>query len=199
MPNGNLTVILHGLEKVEIKEYLTAEPYFKASVAPLKDSVPERSNIEFDALVDSIKDVALGIINISPNMPKEAAFAIKNIDSKRGIINFICSNIDLPDADRQRLLEAPGLLARARRLLEIMIREQQLVELKNEIQTKVKQDIDQQQRDYFLQQQMRTIQDELGGDRPTRTSTNCARKPKRSSGRMRPKSSSSRSWASWNG
>ena len=86
MPNGNLTVILHGLEKVEIKEYLTAEPYFKASVAPLKDSVPERSNIEFDALVDSIKDVALGIINISPNMPKEAAFAIKNIDSKRGII-----------------------------------------------------------------------------------------------------------------
>ena len=164
MPNGNLTVILHGLEKVEIKEYLTAEPYFKASVAPLKDSVPERSNIEFDALVDSIKDVALGIINISPNMPKEAAFAIKNIDSKRGIINFICSNIDLPDADRQRLLEAPGLLARARRLLEILIREQQLVELKNEIQTKVKQDIDQQQRDYFLQQQMRTIQDELGGD-----------------------------------
>ena len=124
MPNGNLTVILHGLEKVEIKEYLTAEPYFKASVAPLKDSVPERSNIEFDALVDSIKDVALGIINISPNMPKEAAFAIKNIDSKRGIINFICSNIDLPDADRQRLLEAPGLLARARRLLEILIREQ---------------------------------------------------------------------------
>ena len=164
MPNGNLTVILHGLEKIEIKEYLSAEPYFKANITTLKDSVPERNNIEFEALVDSIKDVALGIINSSPNMPKEAAFAIKNIDSKRGIINFICSNIDLPDSDRQRLLEAPGLLARSRRLLEILIREQQLVELKNEIQAKVKQDIDQQQRDYFLQQQMRTIQDELGGD-----------------------------------
>ena len=164
MPNGNLTVILHGLEKIEIKEYLSAEPYFKANITTLKDSVPERNNIEFEALVDSIKDVAWGIINSSPNMPKEAAFAIKNIDSKRGIINFICSNIDLPDSDRQRLLEAPGLLARSRRLLEILIREQQLVELKNEIQAKVKQDIDQQQRDYFLQQQMRTIQDELGGD-----------------------------------
>ena len=119
MPNGNLTVILHGLEKIEIKEYLSAEPYFKANITTLKDSVPERNNIEFEALVDSIKDVALGIINSSPNMPKEAAFAIKNIDSKRGIINFICSNIDLPDSDRQRLLEAPGLLARSRRLLEI--------------------------------------------------------------------------------
>ncbi|MFR5870761.1 MAG: LON peptidase substrate-binding domain-containing protein [Alistipes sp.] len=97
-------------------------------------------------------------------MPKEATFAIKNIDNKRGTINFICSNMDLPDADRQRLLEAPGLLARARRLLEILVREQQIAELKNEIQGKVKQNIDQQQREYFLQQQIRTIQDELGGD-----------------------------------
>ena len=141
-----------------------SEPYFKASVATLKDSTPDPSNIEFEALVDSIKDVALNIINVSPQMPKEATFAIKNIDNKRGIINFICSNLDLPDSDRQRLLEAPGLLARARRLLEILVREQQLAELKNEIQSKVKQDIDQQQREYFLQQQIRTIQDELGGD-----------------------------------
>ena len=164
MPNGNLTVILHGLEKVEISEFVVSEPYFKASVATLKDSAPDQNNIEFEALVDSIKDVALNIINVSPQMPKEATFAIKNIDNKRGIINFICSNLDLPDSDRQRLLEAPGLLARARRLLEILVREQQLAELKNEIQSKVKQDIDQQQREYFLQQQIRTIQDELGGD-----------------------------------
>ena len=164
MPNGNLTVILHGLEKIEITEFLSSDPYFTAKVNPLKDSAPERGNVEFGALVDSIRDVALNIINISPNMPKEASFAIKNIDSKRGIINFICSNIDLADADRQRLLEAPGLLARARRLLEILIREQQLVELKSEIQSKVKQNLDQQQREYFLQQQIRTIQDELGGD-----------------------------------
>ncbi|MEG2240859.1 MAG: AAA family ATPase, partial [Alistipes sp.] len=162
MPNGNLTVILNGLEKIEIKEYITSEPYFKARVSPLRDTVPDLKSIEFEALVDSIRDVALGIINVSSSMPKEAAFAIKNIDSKRGIINFICSNLDLSDEDRQALLEAPGLLARARKLLEILIREQQLVELKNQIQERVKQEIDKQQRDYYLQQQMRTIQDELG-------------------------------------
>lgn len=164
MPNGNLTVILHGLEKIEISNIITSDPYFTASVISLKDSSPEHNNIEFNALVDSVRDVAVNIINISQNMPKEALFAIKNIDSKRGTINFICSNMELEDTDRQRLLEAPGLLARARRLLEILIREQQLVELKREIQVKVKQDLDQQQREYFLNQQIRTIQEELGGD-----------------------------------
>lgn len=164
MPNGNLTVILHGIEKIEIREYLSSEPYFTASVTALKDTAPDNGNVEFGALVDSIRDVALGIVNTSSSVPKEAAFAIKNIDSRRGLINFVCSNMDLSDADRQQLLEAPGLLARARKLLEILIREQQLLELKNEIQSKVKQELDRQQRDYFLQQQMRTIQDELGGD-----------------------------------
>ena len=161
MPNGNLTVILNGLEKIEVKEYVSTEPYFQASVTPLRDSSPDVKSLEFEALVDSIRDIALGIIAISPDMPKEAAFAIKNIDSKRGIINFICSNLELSDEDRQSL-ESPGLLARARKLLEILVREQQLVELKNEIQSRVKQEIDKQQRDYYLQQQMRTIQDELG-------------------------------------
>ena len=162
MPNGNLTVILNGLEKVEIGEYVSSDPYLQAKVTPLKDSTPDEKNVEFNALVDSIRDVALNIINISPNMPKEAIFAIKNIDSRRGIINFICTNLELSDEDRQSLLEAPGLLARARKLLEILIRDQQLIELKNEIQEKVKQEIDKQQRDYYLQQQMRTIQAELG-------------------------------------
>ena len=97
-----------------------------------------------------------------PTCPRRRFFAIKNIDSRRGIINFICTNLELSDEDRQSLLEAPGLLARARKLLEILIRDQQLIELKNEIQEKVKQEIDKQQRDYYLQQQMRTIQDELG-------------------------------------
>ncbi len=164
MPNGNLTVILHGLEKFEIREFVSSEPYFKATVSILKDSIPDQKSVEFDALVESIKDVALNIIHISPALPKEASFAIKNIDSNRGIINFVCSNLDLPDADRQKLLEAPGLLSRAKYLLEILVREQQLLQLKNEIQSKVKQDLDQQQRDYFLQQQIRTIQEELGGD-----------------------------------
>lgn len=163
MPNGNLTVILHGIEKFEIREFVSSEPFFKASVRPLKDLTPEKSNLELDALIDSVKEIALDIIGQSSNIPQEATFAIKNISSRRGIINFICSNIDLPDSDRQALLEAPGLIARARKLLEILIREQQLIELKNEIQMKVKEDIDQQQREYYLQQQMRTIQDELGG------------------------------------
>ncbi len=162
MPNGNLTVILAGLEKIEVNEYITTQPYFKATVTPIQDTTPDPKNVEFTALVDSIREVALSIINISQSMPKEAAFAIKNLDSSRAIVNFICSNMDLTDDDRQQLLEAPGLLARSRRLLEILVREQQLAELKNDIQNKVKQDIDKQQRDYYLQQQMRVIQDELG-------------------------------------
>ena len=162
MPNGNLTVILSGLEKIEVGEYISTQPYFKATVTPIQDTTPDAKNVEFMALVDSIKEVALSIINISQSMPKEAAFAIKNLDSSRAIVNFICSNMDLTDDDRQHLLEAPGLLARSRRLLEILVREQQLAELKNDIQNRVKRDIDKQQKDYYLQQQMRTIQDELG-------------------------------------
>ncbi|MCL2560911.1 MAG: endopeptidase La [Rikenellaceae bacterium] len=164
MPNGNLTVILHGLEKIEIRKFLASDPYYMASVVAIKESLPSSNNAEFDALIDSIRDISLNIINIAPNIPKEAAFAIKNIDSKRGLVNFICSNFDLEDADRQHLLEAPGLVARAERLLEILVKLQQLIELKSEIQGKVKQDMDQQQREYYLQQQMRTIQEELGGD-----------------------------------
>ena len=164
MPNGNLTVILSGLEKIEVGEYLATEPFFKARVTPLLDATPDKNSVEFDALVDSIRDVALNIINTSPSMPKEASFAIKNIDSHRGIVNFICSNLDFSDEDRQMLLEAPGLMARSRKLLEILIREQQLLEIKQDIQGKVKQEIDKQQRDYYLQQQMRTIQQELGDD-----------------------------------
>lgn len=164
MPNGNLTIILHGLEKFEINSYVSSDPYFTATVTSIKDSIPDANNIEFNALVDSIRDVALNIIHVSPSMPKEASFAIKNIDGQRGLVNFVCTNFELLDSDRQSLLEAPGLLARSRKLLEILVREQQLVELKSEIQSKVKRELDQQQRDYFLQQQMKTIQEELGGD-----------------------------------
>ena len=164
MPNGNLTVILHGLEKFEVHDYVTSEPYYKARVRPLHDINPDKDNVKFEALVESIKDIAVNIIKLSPSLPQEATFAIKNIDSKKGIINFISSNIEFSDADRQNLLEAPGLLIRAQRLLEILVCEQQLLQLKSEIQQRVKQDIDAQQREYYLQQQIRTIQDELGGD-----------------------------------
>ena len=148
MPNGNLTVILSGLEKIEVGEYISTDPFFKATVTPLLDSAPDKNNPEFNALVEAVRDTALRIISISPTMPKEATFAIKNIDSHRGTINFICSNLEFSDDDRQALLEAPGLLARSRKLLEILIREQQLLELKQEIQEKVKTEIDKQQRDY---------------------------------------------------
>lgn len=162
MPGGNLTVILHGLEKFEIKEFISSDPYYRAAVSPLHDTVPERSNVEFEAIVDSIREVSLNIVNISPSIPSEATFAIKNIDSKRGLINFVSSNIEFSDADRQALLESPGLMSRGRKLLEILLKEQKNIEVKNEIQSRVRQGMDQQQREYFLQQQMRTIQEELG-------------------------------------
>lgn len=164
MPNGNLTVILHGQQKFELGDFVALDPFFKARITPLLDIAPDKDSLKFEALVESVKDIAINIISLSPSIPKEATFAIKNIETNNGIINFICSNIDLSDTDRQHLLEAPGLFVRAQRLLEILVKEQQMLMLKNEIQMKVKRDIDSQQRDYYLQQQMRTIQEELGGD-----------------------------------
>ncbi len=162
MPNGTITAILSGIEKIEVLNYTAEEPYMVAQVMRVEDIPIDENDVRYSAIVESIKDVALNIIKLSPSMPKEAAFAIKNIDSYRGIINFICTNMEFTDDDRQVLLETPGLRQRADKLLEILIREQQLTELKNEIQSKVKVEIDQQQRDYYLQQQLRTIQDELG-------------------------------------
>ncbi len=162
MPNGTLTVILNGVEKIQVVDYITTEPYMRANVLAMHDMLAETDSLAFDAVVESVRDIALAIIKISSSIPKEAAFAIKNIDSKRGIINFICTNLEFSDEDRQVLLETSGLMERAKKLLEILIREQNLAELKNEIQSKVKAEIDQQQRDYYLQQHLRTIQEELG-------------------------------------
>ncbi|MFI3261305.1 MAG: endopeptidase La [Rikenellaceae bacterium] len=164
MPNGNLTVILQGHKKFELGEFTSTEPFFTANIIPLNDIVPASEDMAFEALVETIKDIAINIISINPTIPKEASFAIKNIDTKQGLINFISSNFEFSNVDRQNLLEAPGLLIRSQRLLEILVKEQQMLNLKNEIQQKVKQDIDAQQRDYYLQQQMRTLQEELGGD-----------------------------------
>lgn len=165
MPNGSLTAILHGIEKFEINKFISKEPYYTASITRITDSEYKgKKNIKFDALIESIKDIAINIINLSPNIPKETIFAIKNLDSNRGVINFVSSNIDFDDNDRQLLLEAPGVLARANKLLELLVKEQQLLKIKNELQQRVKQDIDSQQKEYFLQQQLRTIQEELGSD-----------------------------------
>lgn len=162
MPGGNLTVILHGVAKFEVKEFVSSEPYFRASVKPIKDLTPEKNNEEFNNLIETIRQVAIDMVSMSSSIPQEAQFAIKNIDSSRGLINFISSNMEFSDEERQGLLEAPGVIPRAKLLLEILLREQKNLEVKNDIQAKVRQGMDQQQREYFLQQQLRTIQDELG-------------------------------------
>jgi ATP-dependent Lon protease len=164
MPDGSTSVILQGLHRFQVLEYITTEPYFIASVQTLTDDPTNEKDKEFEALISSIKDFAIKIINLSPNMPQEAAFAIKNIDNYYFLINFICSNIELPAPDKQKLLEQNDLKSRSTLLLELMGREIQLLEIKNDIQSKVKLDMSQQQREYFLHQQMKTIQDELGGN-----------------------------------
>lgn len=163
MPDGSTSVILQGLHRFQVLEYITTEPYFIASIQTIVDDPTNDKDKEFEALISSIKDFATKIINLSPNMPQEAAFAIKNIDNHYFLINFICSNIELPAPDKQKLLEQNDLKSRSTLLLELMGREIQLLEIKNDIQSKVKLDMSQQQREYFLHQQMKTIQDELGG------------------------------------
>lgn len=165
MPNGNLTAILHGVEKFEVTEYCSSEPYFTAKIATLADKpTSPKDELKFEALVESIKDISINLINLSTSIPRETIFAIKNLNNSRGIINFVSTNLDFSDEDRQALLEAPGLYSRATKLLELLVKDQQLAKIKNDLQSKVKLEIDSQQREYFLQQQLRTIQEELGGD-----------------------------------
>ncbi len=163
MPDGSTSVILQGLHRFQITEIVSSEPFFMASVETLTDDPVDEKDKEFEALISSIKDYSLKIIGMSPNMPQEASFAIKNIDNYYFLINFICSNIELPATDKQKLLEQNNLISRSNLLLEFLGREMQLLEIKNDIQAKVKLDMNQQQREYFLHQQMKTIQDELGG------------------------------------
>ncbi|HZJ73872.1 MAG TPA: endopeptidase La [Perlabentimonas sp.] len=163
MPDGSTSVILQGLHRFQVLEYVTTEPYFMATVQTMVDKHTNETNKELEALISSVKDFATKIIKLSPNLPQEAGFAIKNIDNHYFLINFICSNIELPAPDKQKLLEQNDLKSRSDLLLELMGREIQLLEIKNDIQTKVKTDMNQQQREYFLHQQMKTIQDELGG------------------------------------
>ncbi len=163
MPDGTTSVILQGLSRFAVNEFTSVDPFFMANVSLLVDTMPEEDDREFKAIVSSIKDIALRIINLSPNVPPEAAFAIKNIDGTKFLVNFICSNSELPATEKQTLLEKNDFKERSIQLLQSLTREVQLLELKNDIQTKVRMDMDQQQREYYLHQQMKTIQDELGG------------------------------------
>lgn len=163
MPDGNVTVILQGKKRFEIDKITSTEPYFKAKVKEVAEARPTRKNKEFKAVIESIKDLALQIINESPNIPSEASFAIKNIESNSFLINFVSSNLNVDVADKQKLLEINSLEERAMETLKFMNIEFQKLALKNDIQSKVRYDLDQQQREYFLHQQIKTIQEELGG------------------------------------
>ncbi len=163
MPDGNTTVIIQGKKRFEVAEVLTKKPYLTATVRETQETRPEKNSKEFLAIIESIKDLALKIIRDNPNIPSEASFAIKNIQSDSFLINFVSSNLNLEVQAKQELLEIGDLKERALATLKYMNVELQKLELKNDIQSKVRSDLDKQQRDYFLHQQMKTIQEELGG------------------------------------
>lgn len=163
MPDGNTTVIIQGKKRFEIAEVLTKDPYITATVRETKEERPSPEDGEFLAIIESIKELSLQIIRNNPNIPSEASFAIKNIQSNSFLINFVSSNLNLDVKDKQELLEIGNLQERALATLKYMNIEFQKLELKNDIQSKVRSDMDQQQREYYLHQQMKTIQEELGG------------------------------------
>ena len=163
MPDGNITIILQGKKRFEIAEVVSEEPYITATVKEVPEKRPKKNDTEFNAIIDSLKELAVKIIQESPNLPSEATFAIKNIESKSFLVNFVSSNMNLSVKEKQDLLKINDLKDRALETLRFMNVELQKLELKNDIQSKVRFDLDQQQREYFLHQQMKTIQEELGG------------------------------------
>ncbi len=164
MPDGSTTAIIQGRKRMVLNQLVSEDPYFIASVTPIPEMKPELLSKDFDAIVGSLKDLSLKIIKINPNISPEASFAIKNIENNTYLINFICSNTDIKVQDKQKLLEINNLRDRGFMLLEFLVQEIQVLELKNELQSKVKSDLDQQQREFLLHQQMKTIQNELGGN-----------------------------------
>jgi ATP-dependent Lon protease len=163
MPDGNTTVIIQGKKRFQISKLISNQPYMSAQITEVPEINPLKADAQFSAIIESIKDLALQIIKQSPNIPSEASFAIKNIESNSFLINFVSSNMNLSVVEKQKLLEVNGLQERALQTLKHMNVEFQRLELKNDIQSKVQSDMSQQQREYFLQQQMKTIQEELGG------------------------------------
>lgn len=163
MPDGNTTTIIQGKKRFEINQIQSEEPYIKADIKKVDEDRNLIENSEFNAIVDSIKEMALRIIEESQNIPTEASFAIKNIQSHSFLINFVSSNMSLTVKEKQEILSTLNIKERALLCLEYMNVEYQKLELKNDIQSRVRQDLDQQQREYYLHQQMKTIQEELGG------------------------------------
>ncbi len=163
MPDGNVTVIIQGKKRFSIEKIISEEPYITADIKEIKEIKPKSDNKEFNATIESIKDIALQIIEENPNIPSEASFAIKNIQSDSFLVNFVCSNMNLSIEEKYKILITNDLQERALMCLKEMNIELQKLSLKNDIQSKVRSDLDQQQREYFLNQQIKTIQEELGG------------------------------------
>ena len=162
MPDGSSTVILQGKKRMNLVGFVQSEPYLIANVKPFNDKREKNLSKESHALFDSLKDMALSIIKQSPNIPSEASFAIKNIESPTFLVNFISSHMQADVVDKQKMLEETGVMDRANSLLKHLDKELQILKLKNDIQSRVRVDIDQQQKEYFLHQQMKEIQNELG-------------------------------------
>ncbi len=166
LPDGNTTIIIQGKSKFEIVEFTQKEPFITAKIKVIKDNFPAKLNKENKALIQSIKDSSLKILKLNPEIPKEAQFAIDNIETPSFLTHFLSSNLNVEVTEKQGILEVNDGIERAHKLLGFLLKEIQLLEIKHEINSKVNHDIDQQQRDYFLRQQMKVLQDELGFDTP---------------------------------
>ncbi len=164
MPDGTTTAIIQGKKRFQLEDILYDDPYHVGKILLKKEEGVPENDPEYNAIAESLKDMAGKIVKYSSNIPNEAGFALKNIENMLFLINFISSNTDVDYQNKQELLEIDNLKQRAIKLLEILSKQVSLLELKNDIQKKVKTDIDKQQREYFLHQQMKTIQDELGGN-----------------------------------
>ncbi|WP_185861022.1 endopeptidase La [Blattabacterium cuenoti] len=162
MPDGNTTVILQGKRRFKVNRFIQNDPYFKAEIIALEENKPSCKDKEYLALVESIKEIAIKIIQDNPNIPSEASIAIRNIESPSFLINFVAANMNLATKDKQKLLEYDDLKKRAMETLRFLNVEHQQIKLKNDIQSRVRSDMDQQQREYFLHQQIKAIQEELG-------------------------------------
>ncbi|WP_316849651.1 endopeptidase La [Pedobacter agri] len=163
MPDGNTTVIIQGKQRFSLIEEVQNEPYIEAVVKKFEEQ-KHKADKEFKTLIASIREMSAQIIQLSPNIPSEASIALKNIESNSFLINFISSNMNAEMADKQKILEMDKLQERAQKVMELLMVELQMLELRNQIQSKVRTDLDKQQRDYFLNQQLKTIQEELGGN-----------------------------------
>ncbi|SHL18586.1 endopeptidase La [Chryseobacterium polytrichastri] len=162
LPEGNITAITKGFHRFKIKKIIENQPYFKAEISKLKDGKAKNQE-EYEALLENVKDLALKIIELDPNIPNAANFAIKNINNNDDLLNFICTNANFSSSAKQSLLEEKNLMERANKCYEMMHEDFRKLELRNQIHQKTSKDLDKQQKEYFLNQQIRTIQEELGG------------------------------------